>query len=280
MLHSHGDPEWYLHNRKSVIVKCRLSRIAEQRLLCDRIPIRPPPRSLRVAAPSTVGQSFEPVPLEKSVFVQSERRYQYGDDPACVSSSECDGGYYAVDRVELRRIALAAVSPEELRHVNIDHLIDEFEGMLQSRSVRQALGKQRYRKLMFGHLPQHVEIDNERAVNLVMNDRLISGTIDRLVLLMRDGKPYAAEIIDFKTDAYDDSMTLLWVQDRIDHHRPQLEIYAKVVSELFDIPDENIATHLVLLTVTSSSSASAALAPLSAAPPSPRPRAPQAKVSN
>ena len=61
-------------------------------------------------------------------------------------------------------------------------------------------------------------------INLVMNDRLIAGTIDRLVVLMKDGRPYAAEIIDFKTDVYDNSMTLLWVQDRIEHHRPQLEI--------------------------------------------------------
>jgi len=119
--------------------------------------------------------------------------------------------------------------------------------MLELRSVRGALSAQRYKRNHFGQLPDQVEIDNERVINLVMNDRLISGTIDRLVVLIKDGKPYAAEIIDFKTDAYDDSMTLLWVQDRIDHHRPQLEIYARVVSELFDIPEEQIATHLVLL---------------------------------
>ncbi len=42
-------------------------------------------------------------------------------------------------------------------------------------------------------------------------------------------------------------MNLLWVQDRIDHHRPQMEIYARVVSELFGIPEARIATYLVLL---------------------------------
>jgi hypothetical protein len=156
-------------------------------------------------------------------------------------------GEYQVDPQILRKIALATITPEEMRHVKLDQVIASFQEMLELRSVRTALSSQRYSRSFHGVVPDHVEIDNERMINLVVGDRLVSGTIDRLVVLMKDGRPYAAEIIDFKTDAFDPNMTLLWVQDRIDHHRPQLEVYAQVVSQLFSIPLERIGTHLLLL---------------------------------
>ena len=63
----------------------------------------------------------------------------------------------------------------------------------------------------------------------------------------QDYAAVAAEIIDFKTDALDPSMSLLWLNHRVEHHRPQLEIYAQVVSKLFRIPTDRIATYLVML---------------------------------
>jgi len=206
-----------------------------------------PPRGLRVAAPSSMQQAFAPVSIAKAFsFSQSVgatfgslihsffEQIQWLDD-------------FTLDRNLLRRVALAAVTPEALRHLSLDRVMDEFEEMLKLSSVRAALSRARYQQPTYGCVPEQLEIDNERVISLIMEGRLISGTIDRLVVLMKDGQPYAAEIIDYKTDAFDPNMTLLWLDDRIEHHRPQLEVYAQVVSQLFRIPLERIATYLLML---------------------------------
>jgi ATP-dependent exoDNAse (exonuclease V) beta subunit len=247
VLYELGDAEWYADLSKNEAVEADAIEESARRITLRADAQSAPVRSLRVAAPSTIGQSFEPIPLANAFSYSQSIGASFGTIIHAFFEQVRWLDDFVLDRQRLRQVALAAVSPEELRHINIDKLIDSFAGMLELRSVRAALGESRYKRNHFGKVPDRVDIDNERVINLVMNDRLISGTIDRLVVLMKDGIPYAAEIIDFKTDAYDDSMTLLWVQDRIDHHRPQLEIYARVVSELFGIPDERIATHLILL---------------------------------
>jgi ATP-dependent exoDNAse (exonuclease V) beta subunit len=206
-----------------------------------------PPRSLRVAAPSTLGKAFEPLPLADAFSYSQTVGATFGTLIHAFFEKIKWLDKYQPDPVELRKIALATITPEELRHVKLDQVIASFQEMLELRSVKVALNSLRYTRSFHGVVPDQVEVDNERVINLVVENRLISGTIDRLVVMMKDGLPYAAEIIDFKTDAYDPNMTLLWVQDRIDHHRPQLEVYAHVVSQLFSIPLERIGTHLLLL---------------------------------
>lgn len=247
VLYELGNPAWFEGLSRVEAEAEPAMEIHTRKIALRSDSISAPPRSLRIAAPSTIGQTFEPVPLANAFSYSQSVGASFGTVIHAFFEQVHFLDDFTLDRQRLRQIALAAVSPEELRHIQIDKLIDSFAAMLELRSVRTALSESRYKRNHFGIVPDRVEIDNERVINLVMNNRLISGTIDRLVVLMKDGRPYAAEIIDFKTDVYDDSMTLLWVQDRIEHHRPQLEIYAQVVSELFDIPESRIATHLVLL---------------------------------
>ena len=260
LLYEVGDPQWFKQLLSdnleqlpgSADQEVKPSRNMDEPPAPRRIKLRcdsesAPPRSLRVAAPSSVGQTYEPIPLASAFSYSQSIGATFGTLIHAFFEQIQWLDNYQIDKLALRKIALAAVSPEDLRHIKIDQAIAAFEDMLQLRSVRTALSQTRYSRQMFGAVPDRVEIDNERVINLVMGNRLISGTIDRLAVLMKDGKPYAAEIIDFKTDAYDPNMTLLWVQDRIEHHRPQLQIYARVVSQLFHIPIERIATFLVLL---------------------------------
>src|SRR5690606_15202986 len=122
---------------------------------------------------------------------------------------------YEFDRDRLQRVALASVEPEALRHVSLERLLDEFAEHLKLRSVRSALSRTRYRQPLMGHVPDAVEIDNERMVSLIVDDKLITGTIDRLAVLMQDGRPYAAEIFDFKTDQLDAAQPQKWLRERI-----------------------------------------------------------------
>lgn len=206
-----------------------------------------PVRSLRVTAPSSLHKRAEPVPLADAFSYSHAVGTTYGTLIHAFFEQVQWLEDFQLDSQKLRQIALAAISPEELRHVKLEQVLASFQEMLELRSVRTALSSSRYTRAFHGVVPDTVEVSNERAISLVVGQRLVTGTIDRLVVMMKDGQPYAAEIIDFKTDAFDPNMTLLWVQDRVDFHQLQMEIYAQVVSELFRIPLARIGTHLLLL---------------------------------
>jgi hypothetical protein len=42
-------------------------------------------------------------------------------------------------------------------------------------------------------------------------------------------------------------MTLLWLDDRVDFYRPQMELYAQVVAQQLQIPRTQVATYLLML---------------------------------
>ncbi len=206
-----------------------------------------PQRGLRVTAPSNLDQSHEPLQLAQAFsFKQSHGAMQGALIHAFFEQVKWIDELN-VDRDRLRQVALSTLPPESLQHVSIDKSIDEFKKLLNLDCVQAAVSKKRYQADVLGQIPDSVEIDNERAISLVMGQKLVAGTIDRLAVLIKNGRVYGAEIFDFKTDRLDTQMPLLWLDERIRHHRPQLEIYARVVSELFDLPREKISTYLVML---------------------------------
>jgi ATP-dependent helicase/nuclease subunit A len=95
--------------------------------------------------------------------------------------------------------------------------------------------------------PFELEVLNERRFAILEEGRLVTGSIDRLVLLTRDWKRFAADVIDFKTDAFPDDRRV--IQERIDHYRDQLSAYVRAVSRMYGLPQERIRARLVLLTL-------------------------------
>ena len=152
-----------------------------------------------------------------------------------------------MDREHLKQLAFGSLEADQLQLISIDRVLDEFDSLLELSSVRDALGKARYQPEILGYHPDRVEVDTERQISQIESGKILSGSIDRLVVIFRDGKPFAAEILDFKTDAVDDSLALLWLDDRIQQHRPQLEAYARVVSKQFGIPEERVSLSLLML---------------------------------
>ncbi len=251
ILYERGDSAWFkskpkLENR----VTSAPSKLACQQELSISIRMdsqSAPVRGLRVAAPSNLEQSQAPVALSRAFSYTHSRGAMHGALIHGFFEQVRWVEEFDLDRQQLRQVALSTLPPEALQHVSIDDTIEEFVKLLQLDCVQSALSKKRYRSEVLGQIPDAVEIDNERAVSLVMDRKLVAGTIDRLAVLFKNGRPYGAEVFDFKTDKVDQRLSLLWLDDRVRHHRPQLEIYARVVSELFDLPRENIATHLVML---------------------------------
>ena len=89
-------------------------------------------------------------------------------------------------------------------------------------------------------------VEQERPFVLKRDGAIVQGTIDRLVLLELNGKPVAADILDFKTDRISENVNT-WIADKVSHYGPQLEEYRNAVASCFRIPDDAISSRLMLL---------------------------------
>ena len=125
---------------------------------------------------------------------------------------------------------------------DISQLITAFRGWMAHESVRQALDRRAY--------PADpgiaLRVENEMPFVRRVGDEIQEGFIDRLVLLERDGRVVAAEILDFKTDRVEagDETTL---RERTEHYRPQIEEYCRVVVGIYGLAERDVRGTLVSL---------------------------------
>jgi ATP-dependent exoDNAse (exonuclease V) beta subunit len=136
----------------------------------------------------------------------------------------------------------------------VDRLLPDFRKMLQVAGVRklfQAASGGAAR--VFGAHRTQIEagsaslkVERERMFVLLHDGELVQGTIDRLVLLYENGRPIAADIVDFKTDRLVGAREQ-WIENKRNHYAPQLQEYRFAVSHCFGIPAEKISTRLLLL---------------------------------
>jgi ATP-dependent exoDNAse (exonuclease V) beta subunit len=89
-------------------------------------------------------------------------------------------------------------------------------------------------------------VSRERAFAIRQEDSLLSGSIDRLVVIKSGAKPIAADVIDFKTDAIEagDKKALA---DRFDFYRPQMEAYRVAAARLLSLEAGQIGARVVFL---------------------------------
>jgi RecB family exonuclease len=91
-----------------------------------------------------------------------------------------------------------------------------------------------------------VELFRERPFAVRDGDVLLSGSIDRLVVIRSGGRPIAAEIIDFKTDEIlaSDARGLA---ARMQFYQPQIEAYRIAVARQFSVEADRVAAQVAFL---------------------------------
>ncbi|HEY6565228.1 MAG TPA: PD-(D/E)XK nuclease family protein, partial [Pirellulaceae bacterium] len=91
-----------------------------------------------------------------------------------------------------------------------------------------------------------LEVETERPFAVRDGDRLLVGTIDRLVTMRRNDRIVAADILDFKTDelAADDEFAL---HAKAVYYRPQLQAYRSAVSIMLSIPGKAVTARLLFV---------------------------------
>lgn len=143
---------------------------------------------------------------------------------------------------------------------DVGALVTEFHHMIRQPEIAEGLKRSAYLSGQIPGLPASVrelvmktdpssirlEVHNEHAFAIRDGGDVISGFIDRLVLIYVDNTPVAADVIDFKTDTFDFANTQLF-QEKTAWYKDQLQMYARVVSRLYRIPLESVATRLFML---------------------------------
>jgi ATP-dependent helicase/nuclease subunit A len=184
------------------------------------------------------------------------------------------------DEAELRKIAVQLGTGD----LNVDRCISQFQSLLRLPQVAAVLSKRTYqppRSLPFSPLvqaeladgPCEIDLDRERRFAVQVDGQMITGVIDRLVLLRRNWQVIAADIVDFKTDAMpgergetrderrepesgsgspvDQPSTINHqpsaAPDKVAAYRDQMRAYARAIGQIYRLPPGRVSTRLLML---------------------------------
>ena len=93
----------------------------------------------------------------------------------------------------------------------------------------------------------NLEVLREHPFAIRDGDQILSGAIDRLVLIRRKGQLLAADIIDFKTDELPPNNPAA-LAARTDFYRPQVEAYRRAVAKIYCLKVTEISWKTAYLT--------------------------------
>lgn len=153
-----------------------------------------------------------------------------------------DGGLPEDD--ELRRIIVPGIVSAD----QADGYLNEFHKMIAQPAISAALTQSRY-------TADTTQAWRERRFAIRMDDTLLSGAFDRVVIQMHEGRPVAAEILDFKTDApsqieKDGGKSLDdFVREKVQFYEPQMQAYRKAVQKMTALPESQISMTLLFVTL-------------------------------
>lgn len=89
-----------------------------------------------------------------------------------------------------------------------------------------------------------LDVYREQRFAYRAGDELVTGIIDRLVVLRHSGKVVAIEVLDYKSDDVPDDEA---VAQKTQHYRPQLQQYREAMAETWKLPLANIRARLIFL---------------------------------
>ncbi|MEA1952688.1 MAG: UvrD-helicase domain-containing protein [Planctomycetota bacterium] len=140
--------------------------------------------------------------------------------------------------------------------------LEQFRRSLANSAVRNALSRQAYAgqtdtgqtaqdHASCVHLVAHCDLKSpswqvrqEYPFAVEDGEGILSGTIDRLVVLYDGDRPVGADVIDFKTDAVSLDRPEEF-EKRVEVYRPQIEAYRRAVVELTGLPADRISARLL-----------------------------------
>ncbi|MDB4614498.1 UvrD-helicase domain-containing protein, partial [bacterium] len=125
-----------------------------------------------------------------------------------------------------------------LSNMDLEQALEDFREALKSKHCQTLLSRKPYSSSKV----DLITVERERRFTVRVDQALVNGTIDRLVICRQNGTPVAADIIDFKTD---NVSTAKQIQQKAKDYRDQLELYRSAVSKLFRLDSKFISARLL-----------------------------------
>jgi ATP-dependent exoDNAse (exonuclease V) beta subunit len=259
VLYQHGDPEWF---RAGGEVSPATSGAGAAEAKSEPVAIRLAPlaggrrRGWERARPSgleggtTVSLQHLLAPARSAAFARGQLVHAWYEQILWIE----DG---VPDSAKLTAVAQEVLTAEPGANVDLRAEMARFLSQLASPAVAEVLSRRRYENLASAGFSNVVlrqlgtrrlspSAQNERGFAIRDGDQLLTGFIDRLVLLEEAGQVVAAEIIDFKTDQFDgeDPQQLA---SKIAFYTPQLRAYQRAVGQMTNCPPERIVATLLFV---------------------------------
>ena len=141
--------------------------------------------------------------------------------------------------------------------LDVERQMEQFRGMLRRDSVKRLLNEMTYRASLSDVFDLNaleirspadltLEVFNEQAISVRDDRSLLTGNIDRLVLLSCQGQYLAGDIVDFKTDALNVEQRGA-VERKVEFYRPQLQAYRRAVANMLRLKEQRIAARLLFV---------------------------------
>jgi ATP-dependent exoDNAse (exonuclease V) beta subunit len=157
------------------------------------------------------------------------------------------------DPSRLRRIA-ESLHTEGL---DVDQQLAAFQGMLEMPEVVAVLRRSFYESPYDDGLQQALAVagargklravaHNERRFAVRDQGRLLSGIMDRIVLLYESDRLVAADILDYKTDTAHRA-DVAKLDERVEFYRPQIEAYRRAAATMFHLSPRQISARLLFV---------------------------------
>jgi ATP-dependent exoDNAse (exonuclease V) beta subunit len=255
LLHEHGDPRWYEHpqGRPRRPIEPRAAQLPRVEPLRVRLAAGDERRTRGLGRASPSG-------------LEGGTRVRLGD----LLRSEGSGGMHrgtlvhkwfeqitwledgVPDDAALLTIAAEAVEND----VDVRATLADFRQMLLHDEIARQLTRASYSNAeRLGFSPAvcrdlqagacELRVYNERRFAVREENRILNGSIDRLVVLRRGGKTIAAEILDFKTDAVGPEPGAL--DRKVAFYRPQVEAYRSATARMLGLAPDRIAARLLFV---------------------------------
>jgi len=159
----------------------------------------------------------------------------------------------------LRQVAHELLAVADSTGLDIAEQLRRFFVMLQTPTIAELLSRTHYQDLSqlgfpravqegLGPAPVTPSVQAERGFAVRDGDQLLTGFLDRLVLLQRGSRVVAADILDYKTDAMAAGKPGQ-LADKVAFYSPQMQAYRRAVAKLTQLPLECILARLVFVEV-------------------------------
>jgi ATP-dependent exoDNAse (exonuclease V) beta subunit len=256
LVYETGQPDWYVESVTAAARATAKQVVATEPVLLGGVRLADSHsvarRDLTASSPSRL-EGGRRVKLADRLGVGAKDGMQYG---TLIHAWMEQVGWLDEGLPEIERLRQAA-SQLDTTGLDVDAQIAQFLSTLQQPNVSRLLSRASYAPPItlpfpprlsaeLAATPLQLKLHHERRIALLEGDSILTGNIDRLVLMMRGDKIVAADVIDFKTDRIVAKQETE-VEKKVGFYRPQLVAYRRAVSKMLRLEESRISARLLFV---------------------------------